>query len=170
MGLMAPSFESSDPKRVLIITGESGSGKTARLLALIAGFRAEGLSVGGLISRSERDGAIKTAYFVEDLESGESRRYAALQPGSGGPNDCRYDFFDDGFQFGNLRLMKSRADVLVLDEVGSWEVKDGGFAPAVTWMLTRTGTRLVFIVKLKVLERFLAKFPIASTELSIERL
>jgi len=54
-------------KRVLLVTGAPGIGKTTVVTKTIEMLKAEGLSVGGIISREIRDGKSRVGFEIVDL-------------------------------------------------------------------------------------------------------
>ena len=54
-------------KRVLLLTGYPGVGKTTVLIKTVDPLKAEGYSVGGMISREAREGNIRVGFEIIDL-------------------------------------------------------------------------------------------------------
>ena len=54
-------------KRVLLLTGNPGVGKTTVLIKTVNALKAEGISVGGMISREAREGNVRVGFEIIDL-------------------------------------------------------------------------------------------------------
>ena len=54
-------------KRVLLLTGNPGVGKTTVLIKTVDSLKAEGISVGGMISREAREGNVRVGFEIIDL-------------------------------------------------------------------------------------------------------
>jgi hypothetical protein len=119
---MSPAFGA-----VLVLAGARGEGKTSACREAAALAAEAGLSVGGIVCPSRRDGSGRPLEIeAESLRSGERRLLASrdggLQPFS----------FSEGCFAWALALLRAEAasDLLVLDEIGPLElVLGGGFSP-----------------------------------------
>jgi nucleoside-triphosphatase len=56
-------------KRVLLLTGNPGVGKTTVLIKTVNALKAKGISVGGMISREAREGNVRVGFEIIDLTS-----------------------------------------------------------------------------------------------------
>ena len=58
-------------KRVLLLTGAPGVGKTTVLIKTVDALKAKGVSVGGMISREAREGNVRVGFEIIDLTNGK---------------------------------------------------------------------------------------------------
>ncbi len=58
-------------KRVLLLTGAPGVGKTTVLIKTVDALKAKGVSVGGMISREAREGNVRVGFELIDLTYGK---------------------------------------------------------------------------------------------------
>ena len=58
-------------KRVLLLTGSPGVGKTTVLIKTVDALKAKGVSVGGMISREAREGNVRVGFEIVDLTNGK---------------------------------------------------------------------------------------------------
>jgi len=118
------------PRRAptVIVTGERGTGKTTLAAAVVERLRAVGLIVGGILAPGAfRDG--KRFSFVEvDLTSGASRALACRERREGWTDEGSFWVAPDGLAFGRAALSVEGADVMVVDEVGPWELRGSGWS------------------------------------------
>ena len=66
-------------KRILLITGSPGVGKTTLLLKVAEALKANGYGVGGMISRDVRTSGSRVGFEVTDLNSGNKGWLASVQ-------------------------------------------------------------------------------------------
>ena len=58
-----------DIKRILLLTGTPGVGKTVVLTKVVNILKEKGYSVGGMISREVREGRVRVGFEMLDLTS-----------------------------------------------------------------------------------------------------
>jgi nucleoside-triphosphatase len=58
-------------KRVILLTGLPGVGKTTVLIRVVEGLRANGITVGGIISNEVRENGIRMGFEISDLTNGK---------------------------------------------------------------------------------------------------
>jgi nucleoside-triphosphatase len=111
--------------KLLLITGESGSGKTTFCTAMVQMARESGWDAAGLLSLAEFEGSVKRRIRVEDLRSGETRLMASDQRQT--ENDLvfgKWFFVRKTLIWGNDVLRASiPCDLLVVDELGPLELR-----------------------------------------------
>ena len=125
--------------RVTVVCGPRGAGKTAYLQQMAEGRE----NIRGVVSvRAVRDG-VDVGYDAVNLENGRGAPLLRLGGGTVG----RYREVPGAFALtcGWIDLaLETRANTLVLDEVGRLEIGGGGFAPALRKML-RSGAPSVYL-------------------------
>jgi nucleoside-triphosphatase len=113
---------------IVIITGERGAGKTTLVTAVVERLRAAGACVGGVLAPGTvRDGR-RNAFDVVDLATGERRPLSARDAQPGWIEEKCFWVDPDGYRLGNAALSRAGADVVVVDEVGPWELAGSGWA------------------------------------------
>lgn len=115
---------------LIIVTGESGAGKTTWCQELIEVACRHGLTVGGLISPAVFIGKEKTAIDLTNLFSGEQRRMAKRRtensPDPTGIVTPRWQFDAEVVAWGDSVLgQKQPCEMLVIDEIGILELERG---------------------------------------------
>jgi nucleoside-triphosphatase len=120
-------------KRVLLLTGSPGVGKTTVLLRVIEELKARGYSVGGMISQEVRSHGTRVGFEILDLGSGR-RGWLAHVDQKSGPSVGRYrvNLADLG-GLGVAAILKAveGLDVVAIDEVGPMELFSEKFRDAV---------------------------------------
>jgi len=119
-------------KRLLLLTGSPGVGKTTVLLKVVEGLRAEGYHVGGMISREVRSRDIRVGFEILGLESSAHGWLANVNQKTG-PRVGRYRVnLADLENLGAESVLKAAesCDVVVIDEVGPMELFSRKFEEA----------------------------------------
>jgi len=113
--------------KMLIVTGEIGSGKSTFCELVIDQARQTGLRVTGLLSPAVFEGQEKTGIRVVDLGRGASRRLAWLRSGQVRAVETkRWSFDPAAVAWGNRVLSRAvPTDLLVIDELGPLEFERG---------------------------------------------
>ena len=70
-----------DPRKITIITGNKGEGKTTLIKKLVVALKAQGLVVQGLMSPGLFQGEKKFGIQLENLANGAVRQLASHEPG-----------------------------------------------------------------------------------------
>ncbi|NWF97298.1 MAG: DUF2478 domain-containing protein [Candidatus Thorarchaeota archaeon] len=107
-------------KRILLLTGNPGVGKTTVLLRVVEALKAKGYSVGGMISREVRSGGTRVGFEILDLASGRRGWLAHVNQPSG-PQVGKYRVnLEDLNSIGAEAIANAVAssDVVAIDEIG----------------------------------------------------
>ncbi len=111
---------------VVVLTAESGTGKTTVCGQVVALARARGLHVAGILTPPRMAGGCKVGLDVEEIATGQRRPLAECAGATDGPATRRWHFHADGLAWGALALSRSApCDLLVIDEVGPLEIERG---------------------------------------------
>ncbi|MGC9530485.1 MAG: nucleoside-triphosphatase [Candidatus Bipolaricaulaceae bacterium] len=145
-----------DGPQAALITGPIGAGKTTTAILLANELRAQGLSVGGVVSPRLVQGGKTVGYRVRDLTSGGERPLCGRRPP--GIRFRRFYFSPEGLAFANRALVGAAEDaaVVVVDEVGPLELADGGLAPGLA-AAAASSARLVICVRPHLVQEVLAR-------------
>ena len=111
-------------KRVLLITGSPGIGKTTILVKTVTILKEKGYCVGGMISREVREGGTRVGFETLDLSS-QKRGWLAHINQKTGPRVGKYRV-----NLGDLEAVGVQAiteatkncDVIAIDEIGPMEL------------------------------------------------
>jgi nucleoside-triphosphatase len=120
-------------KRVLLLTGSPGVGKTTVLLRVVEALKAKGYSVGGMLSREARLSGVRVGFEVLDLRNNRRGWLANVNQPSG-PQVGKYHVnLADLDSIGAEAIMKAieDCDVIAIDEVGPMELFSEKFRMAV---------------------------------------
>jgi nucleoside-triphosphatase len=143
-------------KRLLLLTGSPGVGKTTVLLRVVESLKAKGYSVGGMLSREVRSCGVRVGFEVLDLSSGRCGWLAHVDQKSG-PQVGRYRVnLEDLNSIGAEAIVKAAEslDVVVIDEVGPMELFSEKFKEAVR-RAVESGKVVVGVVHWKARDRLI---------------
>ena len=137
-------------KRVFLLTGAPGVGKTTVLIKTVEALKAGGASVGGMISREAREGGMRVGFEIIDLTSGE-RGWLAHVSGKAGPQVGKYRVnMEDLENIGAKAILQAaeKCAVVAIDEIGPMELYSEKFKQAVGEAMQR-GKLVIAVVHAK---------------------
>ncbi|MGQ9641145.1 MAG: NTPase [Candidatus Bathycorpusculaceae bacterium] len=143
-------------KRILLLTGNPGVGKTTVLLKVIAALKAKGYSVGGMVSREVRSCNIRVGFEILDL-NGERRGWLAHVNQKTGPQVGKYRVnLEDLNRIGVEAILNAvrECEVVAIDEVGPMELFSEKFREAVKRAF-ESGKLVVGVVHWKAKDRLI---------------
>ena len=120
-------------KRVLLLTGNPGVGKTTVLIKTVDALKAEGYSVGGMISREAREGNIRIGFEIIDLTNSKHGWLAHINQ-QNGPQVGKYRVnLEDLENIGAKAIVEAaeKCGVIAIDEIGPMELFSHKFKQAV---------------------------------------
>ena len=120
-------------KRVLLLTGSPGVGKTTVLIKVVDSLKVKGVSVGGMISREAREGDVRVGFEIIDLTNGKHGWLAHVNQ-KGGPQVGKYhvNLQDlDNIAATAITEAVDRCEVVAIDEIGPMELFSQKFKQAV---------------------------------------
>jgi nucleoside-triphosphatase len=141
-------------KRLLLLSGAPGVGKTTVLLKTVEALKAKGYRLGGMISREVRSGGSRAGFEILDLDSGRSGWLAHVNQ-KHGPQVGRYrvNLEDlDGIGAEAIENAVKNLDIVVIDEIGPMELFSEKFRQAVKEAV-ESGKLVVSIVHWKTRNR-----------------
>lgn len=113
--------------RLVLLTGERGSGKTVLCSTLVDAARKSGWQVRGMVTPAVFEGSRKIAIDVVDLGSGARRQLARVRrDGDTDIHTIHWTFDNQALDWGNRILEESvPCNLLVIDELGPLELLRG---------------------------------------------
>lgn len=120
-------------KRVLVLTGAQGVGKTTILIKTVEALKAKGFSVGGMVSREVREGNVRVGFEILDLANSKHGWLAHVNQKSG-PQVGKYHVnLLDLETIGAKAIIDAieKCDAIAIDEVGPTELYSLKFKQAV---------------------------------------
>lgn len=120
-------------KRIFLLTGNPGVGKTSVMLKIVESLKANGYNVGGMVSREVRAGRDRVGFEILNVKTGQ-KGWLAHVAQKEGPQVGRYRV-----NIGDLEHIGAEAvtsavtgsDVIVIDEIGPMELHSEKFRESV---------------------------------------
>jgi nucleoside-triphosphatase len=111
-------------KRVLLLTGPPGIGKTTVLVKSVDALRVRGISVGGMISREAREGNARVGFEIVDLTWSKHGWLAHVNQ-KGGPQVGKY--YVNLYDLENIGVQAileaiEKCNIIAIDEMGPMEL------------------------------------------------
>ncbi len=119
-------------KRVVLITGPPGIGKTSVLRRSVKELKNREYAVGGMICREVREGGVRVGFEIKDLSTGQRGWLAHInQPTGPRIGKYRVNLTDlDVIGAGSILGALQNADIVAVDEVGPMELSSTAFSTA----------------------------------------
>jgi nucleoside-triphosphatase THEP1 len=135
---------------VVIITGEIGSGKTTLISGISSRFSDSGVKTGGIIAAAVYENERKTGYKIHDVATGQKMLLSQINDADGMARVGRYFFIPEAIDFGRnaLSVEKNRnAQVVLIDEIGAWELQGQGWASSLNELIINCNMPLIITVR-----------------------
>ncbi|MEM3073750.1 MAG: NTPase [Nitrososphaerales archaeon] len=120
-------------KRIWLLTGEPGSGKTTAIMKIVNTVRAKGYSIGGVVSLEKRVKGVRMGFDIVDLLSGNRVLLASVEQKMG-PRVGKYRVNLKGLSDLAAKALieaAQRCDLIICDEIGPMEMASPEFRKAV---------------------------------------
>ncbi len=146
--------------RVIIITGEKHEGKTTFTGKVTNILKANGKSVGGFLAIGSFEDNRRSEFKLKSLVDGEEKPLCSIHFESGqqaGP----FRFSEEGLQFGNELLSSGSVagnDVVVIDEIGPFELKGQGWSDAIRELMQSSEALLIWVVRKSLVEEVISRW------------
>jgi nucleoside-triphosphatase THEP1 len=154
-------------KKVFIVTGTIGEGKTAWLAKLTGLLKEKGVRVGGILALRIVEDGRTTGYDVSDISSGVRTPFLR-HTGSETMGVERFSVNDAGYIAGNRALDPEASrdkDVVIVDEVGPLELRGRGWSGRVGELLQGPRVILIIAVRISLREAVIQKFGITEVRI-----
>jgi nucleoside-triphosphatase len=145
-------------KRILLLTGAPGVGKTTVLTKTVDALKVEGYTAGGMISREVRETGTRMGFEILDLNSCR-RGWLARVNQKSGPQIGRYRVnIEDLNGIGAEAILAAvdDCDVIAVDEIGPMEVFSEKFKEA-TRKALESGKLVIAVVHWKAQDKLIVE-------------
>ncbi|HRY32386.1 MAG TPA: nucleoside-triphosphatase [Bacteroidales bacterium] len=137
-------------RKIFIVAGGVGTGKTRLLLRLVDKLRAENMPVSGILSPRLMENGLTTGYDLIDISTGNRERFLRISDDPDQEKIGRYSILPGGLSLGINALKGAEAEnsgIVVIDEVGKMEMENRGWAGQLTALLHAASQTLILSVR-----------------------
>ena len=141
---------------VILVTGDTGDGKSTLLAELAILFKSRDILAGGIISPTVFENGIKSGYELINIATSQKTRLSQTQKGDGLVNVGRFYFFNDGISFGKAALTvanNQNSQIVFIDEIGAWELQGQGWAESLKELILRCDMPVILAVNTKLVDQ-----------------
>lgn len=154
-------FAEMETRLIFIITGEQGEGKTIRIKEVVTELKKQKVPVKGFIAEGEWQGDARNAFLIRDIETGKQEPLCSDEFQAGFIQHGRFYFNPVAIDFGERLLQPSApGEVLVIDEIGVFELQDTVWANRFNYLLHKTKNPLLITVRKFFLDEVIRHFGI----------
>ena len=149
-------------KKVFIVTGTIGQGKTAWLARLARLLKEKGVNVGGILALRLVEEERTTGYDVSNISTG-TRTPFLRHTGDETMGVERFTVLDAGYDAGKSALHPEAnhdKEVIIIDEVGPLELRGLGWSERLSWLLKDSSAILIIAVRKNLTDEVTDKFGI----------
>lgn len=144
---------------VLIITGKEKIGKSTFIKKLADELRIQDFIVGGFVSPSVFEENQHRGYNLVNLLNLQEIPLSQTQPAQDYPKVGNYYFNQQSLAEGNRWLEKEnikQTDLVVIDEIGPWELKHQGWANSLTSIVKNYNKPIVLVVRSSIVDKVIS--------------
>lgn len=160
----APAASPAWQPPVYIVTGGQGEGKTTFVQKVIAGLLECGVKCRGIVTPGYYRDDVRTGFSVTDLATGIFRPLCSDTPLPGCEQHGRFYFLPEGLGLGYSALavpfVPGSADVLVIDEVGRFELKGEVWAGCIDRITSAPYPPMIWTVRTDKVDEVLRRWPV----------
>jgi nucleoside-triphosphatase THEP1 len=159
--------ERNRKKKVIVVTGSIGEGKTAWLVKLTGLLKEKGIITGGILALRIINDDVTMGYDVSDIRSG-ARTPFLRQTGTEIMGVERFTMISKGYNAGQNALDPmtiSECKVVIVDEAGPLELRDQGWSNRIKELMQETGKTLIITVRNGLVKDVTEKFGITDAQI-----
>lgn len=122
-------------RKVFLITGRVGQGKTTQIIRIIDALKGRNVSVSGIYSLRIMEGGVTSGYDLVDIETSLRTPFLRITEGKEPGEIGNYKILQEGLEAGLEALSKSaknKSRIVVIDEVGRLELNNRGWSESMT--------------------------------------
>lgn len=150
--------------KIIIITGEQGSGKTTFLQEMIFGLSNNNVQTGGILAEGFWKNYERDHFELIDLKSKKSILFCQREPKDGWEKLRHFYINPAGQKFGEAALDSEYlkdSDIVVIDEIGPFELKGKGWARSIQSLIENLpDMTMVWVVRKSLLKDVTSHFNI----------
>jgi nucleoside-triphosphatase len=150
-------------KKVIILTGGVGQGKTTLLEKVIENLEKQKIEVGGIYSPRIVKNKLTIGYDIVDIRSKKQEPFLRISDDEGLEKIGRYRILPEGLRLGSSALFGEKnhnAKVVIIDEVGLLELSNRGWADNITHLINGGDSHILLSVRETLTDQVIHKWNI----------
>jgi nucleoside-triphosphatase len=127
-------------KRVILITGTPGIGKTTAITRTAKMLKSQGYKVGGAVTKEKREGDVRVGFEIQDLAT-QKQGWLAHVRQPNGPRIGKYRVNLSDLETVGVNAIQNAtktADIIIIDEIGPMELCSQALKKAIIQTLGST--------------------------------
>ncbi len=150
---------------IVMIVGKIGQGKTTHAGHLVKALQQMGISCGGFLARGHTVNGQRSGFSLQPVEEDETTPFSTMESRPGWPSYGRFNFNPKALYLGK-KLLKQSADqgreMLMIDEVGPWELNDEGWAESISYCLEKRKMLHCWVVRQSLWKKVARKWDVGN--------
>jgi nucleoside-triphosphatase THEP1 len=154
-------------QKVFIISGAQGGGKTTRLKDVLSLLQKKGRSFSGFVAEGSWENNKRIAFTLVNVKTNESVPLCGLSAKVNWQKNGRFYFNPEAIAIGEKWLGKSNTspvDLIVIDEIGIFELDNKVWHPAFQLLLQQSNCRFIITVREGIVEQIIQKYKLDKVE------
>lgn len=150
---------------IFVISGTQGEGKSTFLEKILEEFDQNKIKYGGILARGQWKNNIRNKFELIDLKSGGSVIFCQKDEMPGWEKIRSFYINPAGTDFGNKALQHhylKDIDIVIIDELGPFELMGKGWTFAVNEIINNTGMPMIWVIRESLLQEIIAYYKITT--------
>ncbi len=147
--------ENRQGPNIIMLSGDTGEGKSTFLASLLELLKKQGIKTGGFIARGIQIQGQRKGFDLEDIKTGEIFELCRDEYVEGRLQTGKYFFDPLAFEKGRnilINALDEQSKLIVIDEIGPLEMQGKGWAPVVEQILADTSNTMLLVVRRQLLK------------------
>ncbi len=146
--------------KIYLLTGERDSGKTTFLKNIIEQLMEKGITIDGFYAEKKFLDNTFSGYNLVHILDGTKHEFLILKSDLSDPNSSRFKIDSNTLNMGYqwLNEISTSVELIIIDEIGKWELKGKGWAKALENLLKNPKQPILLVVREKFLEDLITHF------------
>ena len=152
----------------IILTGSPGEGKTTFTKKVISFLKTEDISVYGIFASGTWKDGVRDSFDVVDIETGKQLLLCDHLNTPGSLKFRHFFFKPGGIEFGLNAInngLKSGSEVMVIDEIGGFELIGGGWYPVLAEVIRQQNLIRILVVRRTLVNAVIKKWNIEKSQI-----
>jgi len=156
-------FHTMEKQKIIIITGNKGSGKTTMAYKYIDSLKKRGVNIGGVITKSETTKRYekKLSYSVVDIQTNVSKELLTSNRSSLNTIKVgRFSMNQEALIWATEKIESASkiCSAVMIDELGPAELKGLGYSGIAKELINRYKGLIILVVRIEILEQVRSYF------------